>query len=56
MPEQTFRDRENPIVFVDSPRCFDVTEEVVFGYEIQLIDAEGVATAPYPAPFTCLPQ
>lgn len=56
MPEQTFQEQENPIVFVDSPRCFDVTEQVVFDYEIQLTDADGVTTEPYPAPFTCVPQ
>ncbi|MGB5811228.1 MAG: hypothetical protein WBG86_11895 [Polyangiales bacterium] len=56
MPEQAFQEVVNPIVFVDSPRCFGVTEQVVFGYQIQLTDAEGVVTEPYPAPFTCLPE
>lgn len=54
MPEQVFRDQENPILFVDSPRCFGVTEEVVFGYEVQLTDADGVTTDPYPVPFLCV--
>ena len=56
IPEQTFQDEENPILFVDSPLCYGVAEQVVFGYEIQLTDAEGVVTEPYPAPFTCLPE
>jgi len=56
MPEQRFQEQENPLVFIDSPRCFGVTEEVVFDYEIQLTDADGIATEPYPIPFTCLPQ
>jgi len=56
MPEQSFQDRVNPIVFVDSPRCFGVTERVVFDYEIQIMDADGEATDPYPAPFVCVPQ
>lgn len=56
MPEQTFEEQENPILFVDSPRCFGVTEEVVFGYEVQLIDAEGETTDPFSAPFVCMPQ
>lgn len=55
MPEQSFEEQENPIVFVDSPRCFGVTEQVVFDYEIQLTDADGASTDPYPTPFVCIP-
>lgn len=56
IPEQTFEERENPILFVDSPRCFGVTEQVVFEYELQLTDAEGETTDPFFAPFVCMPQ
>ena len=56
MPTQTFSERESPLIFVNGPHCLGVTEEVVFDFEIELIDANGVATNPYHAPFTCLPQ
>jgi hypothetical protein len=56
MPEQVFQEQESPLLFVDSPRCFGVTEQVVFDYEVELTDAEGETTERYPAPFVCVPQ
>ena len=52
--EDSFQERENPVVFVGSPKCSGYTEPTVIGYEVQLTDAVGVATAPYPVTYTCV--
>ena len=52
--ELSFQDRENPILFVGSPRCAGYTEEAVIGYEVQLTDADSVVTAPFPVTYTCV--
>jgi hypothetical protein len=54
--EQSFQDRENPLLFVGSPRCRGYTEEAVIGYEVELTDADGVATAPHPVTYVCVLQ
>jgi hypothetical protein len=52
--EQSFQERENPILFVGSPKCAGYTEETEIGYEVQLTDANGVTTAPYPVTYVCV--
>ena len=54
--ELSFQERENPLLFVGSPRCTGYTEDTVIGYEVQLTDADGVATAPYPVTHLCVLQ
>jgi hypothetical protein len=52
--ELSFQERENPILFVGSPKCSGYTESTVIGYEVQLTDADGVVTAPFPVTYLCV--
>ncbi len=52
---KTFEERQNPLVFPGAVWCTGFDEAAEFGYEVVLIDANGVETTPYPAPFTCRP-
>ncbi|MGB5809725.1 MAG: hypothetical protein WBG86_04290 [Polyangiales bacterium] len=52
--ELSFEEEENPIVFVGSPKCSGYTEDTVIGYQVQLIDAEDVVTAPFPVTYLCV--
>ncbi len=54
-PTMAFEERQNPLVFPGAIWCTGFDEAAELGYEVVLIDANGVETAPYPAPFTCIP-
>jgi hypothetical protein len=44
--------RQNPLVFPESVWCAGVGNSY-FDYEVVIVDARGIESAPYPAPFTC---
>lgn len=54
-PTMTFEENQNPLVFPGAIWCTGFEEAAEFGYEVVLIDANGVETNAYPAPFTCRP-
>lgn len=52
-PTMTFNDETSPLVFTDAVYCYGATEDVVFDYEVVMIDNRGVESDPYSASFTC---
>jgi hypothetical protein len=50
----SFEEQENPILFVGSPKCSGYSEPAVIGYQVQLTDADGVMTAPFPVTYRCV--
>ncbi|MFH0982339.1 MAG: laminin B domain-containing protein [Planctomycetota bacterium] len=52
-PTMTFSTEQNPLVFPDAVYCYGISTEIVFDYEVVMIDARDVESDPYPAPFTC---
>jgi len=55
-PTATITNEENPIIFSGAIWCTGVTENTELGYEVVLTDDNGIATDPFPASFTCLPN
>ena len=52
--ELSFAERENPILFVGSPKCSGYTESTTIGYQVELTDADGMMTAPFPVTYLCV--
>jgi hypothetical protein len=54
-PEMVFSEPVNPLVFSGAVWCRGITVPTMFGYEVVMVDANGIESEPFPAPIECLP-
>ena len=52
---RSFEIEQHPLILEEIIWCEGFEEEIEFGFEVVLVDANGVGSNPFPAPFTCVP-